>query len=100
MNRVPQRVISILFSMSLLVAACDDDDHKVTTIIDDDLESTINWGFLNVNDAGHEGTVDNTASSSPSHSLAIGSTAVKSGAFSFWRAMWTPHDIPAGSSLE
>lgn len=100
MNRVPQRIASVLFSMTLLVVACDDDDHKVMTIIEDNMESSIDWGFLNVNDAGHEGIVDNTTSSSPSHSLSIGSTAAKPGAFSFWRATWSPNGIPVGSSLE
>jgi len=90
----------ILLSMIIFSGSCDDDEHSSTQIIDDNLESGNIWTFHNVTPAAHEGLLDNTVSSSSSHSLEIKSTLAESEGFSFWRRTWVPDNIPVGSHLE
>ena len=95
------KTVGLLCGILLLVSACsDDDDHTTTQIVDDDVEGSIGWQFVNMASATHTGVVVNSASASSSHSLSITSSEVKADGFSFWSLKVTPPDIPVGASLE
>ena len=98
---IPSRSAGLLCGILLLVSACsDDDDHTTTQIVNDDLEGSIAWQFVNVAPASHAGVVVNSVSASSSHSLSITSSEAKSDGFSFWRLVKTPSDIHVGAPLE
>jgi hypothetical protein len=100
-NLTAKRTAGLLCGILLLVGACSDDDHHTTTqIVDDDLEGSITWQFVNVAPATHSGVVASSVSASSSHSLSITSSEARSGGFSFWRLNVTPPDIPVGAPLE
>jgi hypothetical protein len=91
----------LLLAFLLIISACSDDDEpSVHQIVNDDVEGSIAWQFVNVAPAAHAGVVVNSASASSSHSLSISSSEVKADGFSFWSLKVTPPDIPVGASLE
>ena len=95
------RSAGLLCGILLLVSACSDDDDQTTKqIVNDDLEGSIAWQFVNVAPASHAGVLVNSVSASSSHSLSITSSEAKSDGFSFWRLDITPSDIHVGAPLE
>lgn len=53
-NLILNRTAGLLCGILLLVSACsDDDDHTTKQIVNDDLESSIEWQFVNVAPASH-----------------------------------------------
>jgi hypothetical protein len=101
-NLILYRTAGLLCGILLLVSACsdDDDDHTTKQIVNDDLEGSIAWQFVNVAPASHAGVLVNSVSASSSHSLSITSSEAKSDGFSFWRLDITPSDIHVGAPLE
>ena len=100
-NLILNRTAGLLCGILLLVSACsDDDDHTTKQIVNDDLEGSIAWQFVNVAPASHAGVLVNSVSASSSHSLSITSSEAKSDGFSFWRLDITPSDIHVGAPLE
>jgi len=100
-NLVLNRTAGLFCGILLLVSACSDDDDQATKqIVNDDLEGSIAWQFVNVAPASHAGVLVNSVSASSSHSLSITSSEAKSDGFSFWRLDITPSDIHLGAPLE
>ena len=51
-NLTAKRTAGLLCGILLLVSACsDDDDHTTTTLVNDDLEGSIAWQFVNITPA-------------------------------------------------
>jgi hypothetical protein len=99
-NLILNRTAGLLCGILLLVSACSDDDHITKQIVNDDLEGSNAWQFVNVAPASHAGVLVNSVSASSSHSLSITSSEAKSDGFSFWRLDVTPSDIHVGAPLE
>lgn len=91
----------LLFGLVFILSACsDDDEHTRTTLVNDNLEGTVAWQFVNVAPADHAAQIASSVSASSSHSLSTISSVVAANGFSFWRLAVTPSDIPVGASLE
>jgi hypothetical protein len=92
--------VRLIVGFLLMIGACSDDDGHNVQIVNDDLEGSIAWEFINVTPTTHDGEVVSSVSASSSHSLATTSSIEQAGGFSFWRLVLTPSDIPVGASLE
>lgn len=100
-NLIAKSTVGLLCGILILGSACsEDDDHTTTQIVNDDLEGSVAWQFVNVAPAAHAGVVVSSVSASSSHSLSIESSAAQPDGFSFWRLNVTPPDIPVGAELE
>lgn len=69
-----------------------------STIIADDISNGALWKYSVSGNANHEGSIVDTAFSSPSNSLAIHSEGGTAG-YSYWSYSWSPQDIEEGSTL-
>src|SRR5690349_9373631 len=95
-----KRPVHLFFAFVFLISACSDDDkHSGVQVVNDNLEGSIEWQFVNVAPAAHSATVASSVSASSSHSLSTTSVEQSTG-FSFWRLGVTPSNIPVGASLE